>query len=78
MKGHAMTPAEIGTAIVAGVTLGWRIYDGIREKSLTRKYKLLDNPDRCMKHEVALAEIRLDVVNIKEDIRDIKDKIEDL
>lgn len=74
----SMAPTDIGTMVVAGVTLGWRIYDGIREKSLTRKYRLNGNPERCREHDVAIAEIKTDILNIKDDIREIKDKIEDL
>lgn len=66
---------EVVTGVAAGTALGWRLYDGWKEKRLTKEYELKDNPDRCREHDIKIAEIQTEITNIKDDIREIKAKI---
>jgi len=47
----------IGGSIAGLGALGWRIYDGVKEKRLTREYKLVRNPERCQQHGEAIARV---------------------
>jgi len=67
---------EIATGSMAGFAIGWRIYDGIKEKRLTREYKLVRNPERCQKHGEAIARLETKIQVIEEDIKEIKGKLD--
>jgi len=60
---------------MAGFAIGWRIYDGIKQKKLAREYGLADNPERCQKHGEAIARLETKTSAIEEDIKEIKLKI---
>jgi peptidoglycan hydrolase CwlO-like protein len=73
---------DVAAGTVAGFAIGWRIYDGIREKRLTKQYGIKENPARCGEHEkainltnLAIVGIQKDIESIKEDVNEIKNKI---
>ena len=66
---------EIATGSVAGFALGWRIYDGIKEKKLTKAYELKSNPERCLGHDIAIARIETRLAGLEDDIKEIKGKM---
>jgi hypothetical protein len=72
----ALPWGEIATGSMAGFAIGWRIYDGIKEKSLTKQYKLVRNPERCQQHGEAIARLETKMSVIEEDIKEIKGKID--
>ncbi len=74
----ALPWGDIATGLAAGGALGWRVYDGIREKRMAKAMKLKNNPLRCGDHEVAIAEIKTDIKNIKEDIGEVKADVKEL
>ncbi len=66
---------EVVTGVAAGTALGWRLYDGWKEKKLTKEYELKDNPDRCREHGEAIARLDERVKNVEGDIREINRKL---
>ena len=66
---------EVAAGAVAGIALGWRIYDGVKEKMLTKRYELGENPERCREHDLAIVGLQKDIESIKEDINEIRKKL---
>lgn len=66
---------EVATGAVAGFALGWRVYDGIRERTKVRKYGLMPNPERCQRHGEAIARIEAQILGIEEDIKELKTRV---
>ncbi len=66
---------EVGAGAVAGIALAWRIYDGLKERKLSKEYGIKNNPDRCREHDLAIVGIQKDIESLKEDISEIKMKI---
>ena len=65
----------VGGSIAGFGALGWRIYDGIKEKRLTKQYGIRDNPERCREHDLAIVGLQKDIEAIKDDIREIREQL---
>lgn len=66
---------EVATGVVAGFAVGWRVYDGVRERAKVKKYGLMPNPERCQQHGEAIARIETRLLAIEEDIKDFRTRL---
>ena len=74
----AIDPAVVSGAagLVAGLgAVGWQIYRSAAEKKKTREAGLLDNPDRCARHEIRLTELEKRYSEQREENREDHNKI---
>jgi hypothetical protein len=66
---------ELIVGLVAMFTAVFVAWSKIREMRLVKDKGLLPNPERCEQHGLAIAEIKTEITNIKDDLKEIKDRL---
>ena len=63
------------TALGILIVAGWNAWKEIRERRTTKKFGLLENPERCAEHANRLTKLETHVEVIREDVKEIKAKV---
>jgi hypothetical protein len=66
---------ELIVGLVAMITAVFVAWDKLREAKLNREKGLDPNPQRCEAHGLAIVEIKTEITNIKEDLRELRERL---